>query len=149
MKKLTIIIAMLMATSAWAETKSLECTGSKISGEKTFTKTFFYTFDPEESLAEYTFTEYPNTTTPMKVIAFPSYYRLTYIAINPFSVGVPGFPKGGKITSEFLIDISRVDLSFTHTETSIEGREMGIPDSTNVHRGLCKFLEIEETKKLF
>jgi hypothetical protein len=131
MKKLTLLIAMLMATSAWAETKTLECEYSWENDEGTVT-TYknTYTFDPEMPNGEYLSSS--GEVKPVEVAVFPNYYRLTRNHISR---------NGTTVLVGYMIDISRLDLSSTIKT------EWFLTNNTTNTAGQCKF--IESAKKLF
>ena len=111
-----------MATSAWAEVKTLKCKFVSIVGT--------YAFDPELSNGE---SRLWNKIVPMKVTAFPNYYRLSYRD-----------PVGENAWYDYIVNISRVDLSSTlDKKTMLVG---DVFEQTN-QNGQCKF--IESAKKLF
>ena len=133
MKKLLLLLSLLLATNAWAEVKTLECEYT-FAVNKDTNKTYknTYTFDPEMPNGECL--DFTGEVLPVEVTVFPNYYRLTYNWMNS---------RGTKVSVKFMADISRVDLSSTFK------RDLLLTNSTRTDTGQCKFIEIEETKKLF
>ena len=123
-----------MATSAWAETYTLECATPEVDYPEDLVR---ITFNPELANAEIKFLrngQCPNKRTlrtegpcvkPLEVKVFPNFYRFKWTT----------FYSSGDPMSYFDFDISRTDLTYSEQ-----------PFRTD---GICKMLEIEETKKLF
>ena len=133
MKSLPLLLSLLLATNAWGEVKTLECEYT-FAVNKDTNKTYknTYTFDPEMPNGENL--DASGKVWPVEVTVYPNYYRLTY---------EDTYTAGTKIAVKYMADISRVDLSSTNK------REVFLINSTRTDTGQCKFIEIEETKKLF
>ncbi len=157
MKKLLLILALTLSANAWAEFKTIDCSPWSVDGTL-IPKPQRITFDPELPDAEILFSSSPNQepkdgvcwkhckTAPVKVTAFPSYYRFAWrVEGSCFKDEETGRVNSfcGKIIYNATLDLNRKDLSYTKKKSWIRASDLNSEGT-----GMCKLVEIDTSENI-